>query len=96
MASDLAKRTLQVTRECLDLVSRGEFEQFVLLETERRSLMDQLLQSKSKDTEALQEVNEVSQALQSELEGIVLAPRQAAQPSGYEQGEGGSSYSAEA
>ena len=96
MPNQLIEQTLQITRECLDLVSRGEFDQYVLMETERRSLMDKLLQAKLQDLPGLQQVQEASLALQAELEKIVLAPRTTSPVDPYNPEQSGSGYSAQA
>lgn len=96
MPNQLIEQTLQITRECLDLVSRGEFDQYVLLETERRALMDKLLHAKLKDLPGLQQVQSASQALQAELEKIVLSPRAATPVDPYNPEQSGSGYSSQA
>ncbi|MEI6882832.1 MAG: hypothetical protein WCK82_16050, partial [Bacteroidota bacterium] len=93
---ELAKQTLQVTQQCLDLLDRGEFEEYTRLETERRALMDKLLQAKIDDLQLLNQVHQASQALQNELEKIVFVPNPAAAAEGYGQLPSGSGYSAEA
>jgi len=89
-------KALQLTQECLQLVHQGDFDQFVVLESERRSAMQFCLDNPNPEKLPLMnELQKASQALERELlEAMGAMPLTVDNP--YNSDDSGSGYSIQA
>ena len=93
---ELFHKALQLTQECLQLVHQEDFDQFVVLETERRSAMQACLKQPSKaNLELMNKLQKACQALEQELKGV-LGDRPSVPDNPYDTDGAGSGYSATA